>query len=111
MCFSLRLRRYLIQTFSFDKDEDKKGYFFQCYQQQKFMDVILVMEEGTLFCHKIVLDSCSEYFANIFKNKFLDDKNKNIVICLPKDIVLWEMQALLSYMYNGEVMRHGTDLR
>lgn len=86
------------------KDEQKDiKIIFQCYQQQKFLDVILVMEEGTLFCHKIVLDSCSEYFASIFKNKFLDDKNKNIVICLPKDILLWEMQALLSYMYNGEV--------
>jgi hypothetical protein len=78
---------------------------FQYYQQQKFLDAILVIEDGnhTIQCHKMVLDSCSEYFANIFKNKFLEDKNITPVICLPKEIRLWEMQAILSYMYNGEV--------
>lgn len=25
------------------------------------------------------------------------------MICLPKEIRLWEIQAILSYMYNGEV--------
>lgn len=31
----------------------------------------------------------------------LDDKN--LVICLPNEIKLWEIQALLVYMYNGQV--------
>lgn len=48
-----------------------------------------------------MLDACSDYFASFLKNKLLDDKN--VVICLPKEIKLWEIQALLSFMYHGEV--------
>lgn len=54
-----------------------------------------------LQAHKFVLDSCSDYFSSLLKNKLLDDKN--LVICLPKEIKLWEIQALLVYMYNGQV--------
>lgn len=49
----------------------------------------------------MVLDACSEYFANFLKNKIFDDKN--IVICLPKEIKLWQIQAILQFMYHGEV--------
>jgi hypothetical protein len=49
----------------------------------------------------MVLDACSDYFANFLKNKMFDDKN--IVICLPKEIKLWQIQAILQFMYHGEV--------
>lgn len=52
-------------------------------------------------CHKFVLDACSDYFASFLKEKLLEDKN--LVICLPKEIKLWEIQALLQFMYHGEV--------
>lgn len=52
-------------------------------------------------CHKFVLDACSDYFAGFLKNPKLEDKN--VVICLPKEIKLWEIQAILSFMYHGEV--------
>lgn len=52
-------------------------------------------------CHKFVLDACSDYFGSFLKNKLLDDKN--LVICLPNEIKLWEIQALLQFMYHGEV--------
>ncbi|KAL7032475.1 hypothetical protein ACKWTF_007327 [Chironomus riparius] len=73
------------------------------FHDKKFLDVILVVENGNhmIQCHKIVLDACSQYFSNIFKSKLLEEKN--IVICLPKEIELWEIQAVLNYMYNGEV--------
>lgn len=48
-----------------------------------------------------MLDACSDYFASFLKNKLFDDKN--LVICLPKEIKLWEIQALLQFMYHGEV--------
>lgn len=49
----------------------------------------------------MVLDACSDYFANFLKNKVFDDKN--LVICLPKEIRLWQIQAILQFMYHGEV--------
>ena len=48
-----------------------------------------------------MLDACSDYFASFLKEKLLEDKN--LVICLPKEIKLWEIQALLQFMYHGEV--------
>ncbi|CRL01692.1 CLUMA_CG014910, isoform A [Clunio marinus] len=72
------------------------------FQNQKFLDCTLVVEGLHLVpCHKFVLDACSEYFASFLKNKLLDDKN--LVICLPKEIRLWEIQAILQFMYHGEV--------
>ncbi|KAG5682065.1 hypothetical protein PVAND_011448 [Polypedilum vanderplanki] len=73
------------------------------FEDKKFLDVILVVENGNhiIQCHKMVLAACSTYFANIFKCNLLDDKNP--VICLPSEIQLWEIQAILNYMYNGEV--------
>lgn len=75
---------------------------FQYFQNQKFLDCTLLVEgKHLLQAHKFVLDSCSDYFSSLLKNKLLDDKN--LVICLPKEIKLWEIQALLVYMYNGQV--------
>lgn len=74
----------------------------QYFQNQKFLDCNLLVEgEHLIACHKFVLDACSDYFAAFLKNKMLDDKN--LVICLPKEIKLWEVQALLQFMYHGEV--------
>ena len=68
------------------------------------MDCTLVAEGKHLVpCHRMVLDACSDYFANFLKNKIFDDKNLNLVICLPKEIRLWQIQAILQFMYHGEV--------
>lgn len=75
--------------------------FLKYFQNQKFLDCTLLVEGQLVPCHKFVLDACSDYFAGFLKNPKLDDKN--IVICLPKEIKLWEIQAILSFMYNGEV--------
>lgn len=74
----------------------------QYFQNQKFLDCNLLVEgQHLIACHKFVLDACSDYFAGFLKNKLLDDRN--IVICLPSTIKLWEIQALLQFMYHGEV--------
>lgn len=62
---------------------------------------MLVEGKHLVPCHKFVLDACSDYFASFLKEKLLEDKN--LVICLPKEIKLWEVQALLQFMYHGEV--------
>lgn len=75
---------------------------FQYFLNQKFLDCSLLVEGKHLVeCHRFVLDACSDYFASFLKNKALDDKN--LVICLPNEIKLWEVQALLQFMYHGEV--------
>jgi hypothetical protein len=51
-----------------------------------------------LKAHRIVLSACSEYFQRIFA----DNPCKHPVIVL-KDFQAWEIQALLDFMYRGEV--------
>jgi len=51
-----------------------------------------------LKAHKIILSACSDYFQRIFA----DSPCKHSVIVL-KDFQAWEIQALLDFMYRGEV--------
>lgn len=82
--------------------DESNELYLQYFQNQKFLDCNLLVEGKHLIaCHKFVLDACSEYFAGFLKNKLLDDRN--LVICLPNTIKLWEIQALLQFMYHGEV--------
>ena len=62
-----------------------------------------MLVEGKIIipCHKFVLDACSDYFASFLNNKLLEDRN--LVICLPLEIKLWEIEAILAFMYNGSV--------
>lgn len=62
-----------------------------------------MLVEGKILipCHKFVLDACSDYFASFLNNKLLEDRN--LVICLPLEIKLWEIEAILAFMYNGSV--------
>jgi hypothetical protein len=62
---------------------------------------LLVEGSHLVPCHKFVLDACSDYFASFLHNKNLEDKN--LVICLPLEIKLWEIEAILAFMYNGSV--------
>lgn len=62
--------------------------------------------EGKFYpVHKLVLSTCSEYFEKIFENT----PCKHPVIVL-KDIQTDELEALLSYMYEGAVSVAQNDL-
>ncbi|XP_044005425.1 broad-complex core protein-like [Aphidius gifuensis] len=67
-----------------------------------FSDVTLVTEDGPTFirCHKVVLASCSDYFASLFIHLPSHESHPFIVL---KDIQHKEMKALVEYMYQGEV--------
>ena len=56
--------------------------------------------------HKLVLSTCSEYFEKIFAQT---DSSKHAVIVL-KDVQQSELEALLNYMYIGEVNVLQSDL-
>ncbi|XP_071636903.1 uncharacterized protein [Temnothorax longispinosus] len=73
--------------------------FEQLLHNEAFTDVTIAAESGrTVKCHKIVLAACSTYFQNLFHG--LQDQHPIIIL---KDAGFPEIQAILEYMYRGEV--------
>ncbi|XP_042887029.1 zinc finger and BTB domain-containing protein 17-like isoform X3 [Penaeus japonicus] len=67
-------------------------------EKESYTDVTLSCEGKFYPLHKLVLSTCSEYFERIFEKT----PCKHPVIVL-NDIKCRELEALLSYMYAGEV--------
>lgn len=49
------------------------------------------------------LAACSSFFERIFASFDTTNPCKHPVIILPNDIKLWQIQALIDFMYKGEV--------
>ncbi|XP_059609762.1 longitudinals lacking protein-like [Phlebotomus argentipes] len=73
--------------------------FPQMLAGQRFVDVTLACEGHQVHCHRLVLAACSTYFEALLG----ENPCKHPIIILPRDIRLWEIQALVDFMYKGEV--------
>ncbi|XP_015114251.1 protein bric-a-brac 2 [Diachasma alloeum] len=78
--------------------------FHDLLQKQAFTDVLLVVEDGagttSIKCHKMVLAACSTFFETIFRQA---PSNEQYLMLLLPGVKGWEMEAILEYMYQGEV--------
>nr|XP_045582639.1 broad-complex core protein isoforms 1/2/3/4/5-like isoform X27 [Procambarus clarkii] len=74
-------------------------------EKERYTDVTVACEGKFYQVHKLVLSTCSEYFEKIFENT----PCKHPVIVL-KDVQTDELEALLSYMYEGAVSVAQNDL-
>ncbi|XP_042233668.1 broad-complex core protein isoforms 1/2/3/4/5-like isoform X24 [Homarus americanus] len=74
-------------------------------EKERYTDVTVACEGKFYPVHKLVLSTCSEYFEKIFENT----PCKHPVIVL-KDVQTDELEALLSYMYEGAVSVAQNDL-
>ena len=66
--------------------------------QDKYTDATVACDGKFYKIHKLVLSTCSEYFEQMFEQT--DCKHPIVVL---KDIRYLDLEALLSYMYIGEV--------
>ena len=66
--------------------------------QSKYADATVACDGEFFKIHKLVFSTCSDYFEQMFEQT----ECKHPVIVL-KDVKGWCFQALLSYMYVGEV--------
>ncbi|XP_031355197.1 protein jim lovell-like [Photinus pyralis] len=67
-------------------------------QAETLVDVTLVCAETSVRAHKVVLSACSPFFQRIFS----ENPCKHPVIVL-KDFSGWEVQAIVDFMYKGEI--------
>ncbi|XP_042892419.1 zinc finger and BTB domain-containing protein 7B-like isoform X12 [Penaeus japonicus] len=74
-------------------------------EKERYTDVTVACEGKFYPVHKLVLSTCSEYFEKMFDNT----PCKHPVIVL-KDVLPDELEALLSYMYDGVVSVAQNDL-
>ncbi|XP_046979729.1 protein bric-a-brac 1-like isoform X7 [Schistocerca americana] len=65
---------------------------------EQFVDVTLACEGRSIKCHKVILSACSSYFEGL-----LSENPCQHPIVLMKDLRYWEVQALVDFMYRGEV--------
>ncbi|VVC37541.1 BTB/POZ domain,SKP1/BTB/POZ domain [Cinara cedri] len=82
-----------------------QAMFSQLLERESYCDVTLACEGKTLRAHKIMLSACSTYFDSILSQH---DENKAIVIL--KDVKFSDIQALVSFMYKGEINVEHTEL-
>lgn len=73
--------------------------FGELFRNEDFTDVTLACEGGSFIkCHKMVLAASSSYFQCLFSE--LPCRHPVVVL---KDVRYSEIQAILEYMYKGEV--------
>jgi len=67
----------------------------------QFIDLTICVEKEIILCHKLVLASCSTYFENLLTSSPML-ANPHPVVLL-KDMHFWQVEALVDFMYCGEV--------
>ncbi|GAB0097917.1 hypothetical protein DMENIID0001_136000 [Sergentomyia squamirostris] len=73
--------------------------FPRLFLNQRFVDVTLACEGRRIHCHRVVLAACSSYFEELLD----ENPAQHPIIILPKDVKFWALQALVDFMYRGEV--------
>ena len=67
-------------------------------EEQELFDVTIACEDEQLQAHKLILSACSPFFKTVlFRNR-----HEHPLLYL-KGILVKEMEALLNFMYYGEV--------
>ncbi|XP_065582201.1 longitudinals lacking protein, isoforms H/M/V-like isoform X2 [Artemia franciscana] len=74
------------------------GAFLSILNSENFTDVTLFCDSQSIKCHRLILSSCSSYFETLF----LGISHPHPIIIL-KDVKFHDLQALVKFMYTGEV--------
>ncbi|KAL0281234.1 UNVERIFIED_CONTAM: hypothetical protein PYX00_002284 [Menopon gallinae] len=65
---------------------------------EQFVDVTLACDGRSIKCHKVMLSACSPYMEELLSS----NPCQHPIIFL-KDMKFWQLQALVDFMYRGEV--------
>ncbi|XP_014256826.1 uncharacterized protein LOC106670755 [Cimex lectularius] len=75
-----------------------RATFPNLLNNEQFVDVTLACEGRSIKCHKVMLSACSSYFEEL-----LSQNPCQHPIVFMRDLKFWEVQALVEFMYSGEV--------
>jgi len=67
-------------------------------EEKDFFDVTLACDDDQISAHKVILSACSPFFRTILKR----NKHEHPLLYL-KDVKFSDLQAVLNFMYHGEV--------
>jgi hypothetical protein len=74
------------------------GTFVSLLNSEHFTDVTLSCDSQSIKCHRLVLSACSSYFETLLLE--ISHSHPIIILC---DVKFNDMQALVKFMYTGEV--------
>ena len=78
--------------------ESLQHLFENLLEQQKFVDVTLACEGGSLRAHRVMLSACSAYFKRV-----LNETTSKHPVIIMRDVSLSEMDSILQFIYRGEI--------
>ena len=81
-----------------DFESNISSSFSELREDKDFFDVTLSSDEEQIQAHKLIISACSPFFRNILRR----NPHKNPLIYL-KGVRFTDLQAILNFMYHGEV--------
>ncbi|GAB0094212.1 hypothetical protein DMENIID0001_094680 [Sergentomyia squamirostris] len=73
---------------------------------RKFVDVTLAAEGRRIKCHRLILAAYSSYFSDLLE----ENPEQHPIIIFSTEIKFWMIEALVDYMYRGEISVQEDDL-
>jgi hypothetical protein len=95
------------KTYHFRKGNDLDGFesFGSLFADGLFTDLAICCSGKVFRCHRVVMAASSQYMKNAlsaFHNNG-SNGNSNTVMIMPQDIKVNDMEAILHFIYNGQV--------
>jgi len=81
-----------------DFESNISSAFRELREDKDFFDVTLVCDEEQFQAHKVILSACSSFFRKVLRR----NPHQHPLLYL-KSVKHSDLQAVLSFMYNGEV--------
>jgi len=92
----MQTEKFCVQWNEFEKDISSA--FRHIREDRDFFDITIACEDDQIEAHKVILSVCSPFFKNVL----LRNKHQHPLIYL-KGVSYRDMEAVLNFMYHGEV--------
>jgi len=88
--------KFCVQWNEFEKDISSA--FRHIREDRDFFDITIACEDDQIEAHKVILSACSPFFKNVLRR----NKHQHPLLYL-KGVSYRDMEAVLNFMYHGEV--------
>ena len=81
-----------------DFEKNISSAFKDIREDKEFFDITIACEDEQLQAHKVILSACSPFFKNVLRR----NQHQHPLLYL-KGVSFRDMEAVLNFMYHGEV--------